>query len=292
MDFLTLVHSEPEWQDLPFKEHQLKLFERFMDDVNIEFRVFASTQLNQELREQFFKIFYLKYFDVMVAIEPEYLWKLYFERIYLEKIDRYTKLLKIQLESLVKIEDQLFTNVDMSIEFNENQNITENQTKDQDSTGTLVRDTTNDVKKDGTRNDDETKNKDQTSREFTRDLYEETPNGQLNLTSNDGSGVISTATTINESLDTATDTTKDVNKLNRKDSETTNAKENRVDDTHDTLAEERERKQQQEKENTRTLKGYQALQSKGKLLQDYENLFDDTMSHFVNCFDGLFRVVY
>lgn len=292
MDFLYLVHDDEEWMELSFKDHQLKLFERFMDDVNISFNVFENSAANQELREQFFKIFYYKYFDVMVAIEPEYLWKMYFERIYLEHIDRYTKLLKIQLDSLLKIEDQLFKNVDMTIDFNETQQLNEQANKDRDQTGTLVRDTTNELNKDGTRKDDESKDRTTTGRDFTRDIYEETPNGQLNLTSNDGSGVISTATTINESLDTSSENTKDKNVLDRKDTEKTTGKENRVDDTHDTFKENADRTQDQEKENKRVLTGYQALQSKGKLLQDYENLFDDTMKHFVNCFDVLFRVIY
>lgn len=295
MSYAELISDEDvpqEVLDKPNKEIFIYKFTKFMEDINFKFDVFATDQLNKELKERFYRLFFLRYWDMQTSVDPEYAWKMYFERIYLEKIDRYNKELKIQLVELKKIEDQIYQNYDMKIDFNENvvlneigkRILAENLSKTKDTNDTLSQDTT------GTesRNTDT----DETTRDFNREIYEETPNGQLNLSSQDGSGVISTATNITENLenktvgtnqDQTTNTTEGITQSKDQNEQTEQSKDSTNDTTRNT---------DQDKDSQRVLKGYQSLGSKGKLLEDYQNVFSDTLSNFAYCFDNLFRHVY
>lgn len=291
---LRWLEQMDEYPDEQLKTKDLLLwkFDKFMSDVDFSFNVFETEQLNKELKDKFYKIFLFKYMELQVNKEPEYLWRIVFERIYLENIDRFNKKLKVQLIELENIEDKLYQNYDLKSVFTENVKANEKLNKKENDKGT----------QDETRNQDKTyhsdkketdnENKDTTNRDFTREIYEDTPNGQLNLTTNDGSGVITTATTINESLETQEGTEKtDKNKSTITD-DTQNIKEqNKLNTTDEKLVDTLKDKTQ-DKDNERIITGYQNLGSKSKLLDDYQNLFSNTLQQFVNTFDKLFSHIY
>lgn len=293
--YAELIHDSDVPADILKKSRKDVLiykFTRFMDDINFSFDVFTTPELNKELKDRFYRLFFLRYWDMQTSIDPEYAWKMYFERIYLEKIDKYNNLLKVQFVSLKEIENELYKNYQMTIDFNETSGLSETGKRILAETLAKTTDTNDSLKQDTVANESRNTNTDETTRDFNREIYEETPNGQLQLSSQDGSGVISTATNITENLenkttgtdqDQTTDSTEGITQTKDQNEQMDQQRDSTNDTTKNT---------DQEKESQRVLSGYQSLGSKGKLLEDYQNLFSDTLSNFANCFDNLFRHVY
>ena len=73
-----------------------------MRDVDYEFNVFDSVLLNEDLKNKFTKLFLYKYVSQQIggSSSPEYRFKMNFERIFLENIDRMNGRLRVQLVSL------------------------------------------------------------------------------------------------------------------------------------------------------------------------------------------------
>lgn len=270
-------------EKLSTKDILLYKFEKFMSDVEWEFTVFSDKENNQALKRQFIKLFLFKYIDLPVGIETEYMWRMKFEKVILSHLDRYNQKLRIQYVMLVENESKIFENYNMKINFDEetktNIKSDKNQNKD-------ISDNQKIAEK-GVKTVESKEDKDKSSTNFNRNIYKETPDGILNLTTNEGEGVITVATTITEDL--GKDAEKNINKLDSKDinnkdiDNTTKTTEKTVDNlVNDT---------KQSKLNERLLVGYQNLASRGRLISDYKNNYEDELLNFCNLFDGLFSYI-
>lgn len=293
-EYCQLVPLQPHVEALSNKERFEWQFNEFMRDVDYEFDVFEKEVLNEELKNRFNKLFLFKYFTQQVggASVPEYRFKMNFERIFLENIDRMNGKLKVQLVQLIRIEDKLMDNYDLKTTYEEN-------LKNDESSDTLTKDTnayeatkTTKDKQDNSKDSNKNRTTDNDQRNFNRNIYQETPNGKLNLTAKDGVGLIETATNISEDLENQkgnekrVDTDKEVEKKTR-DILEGDSYEQSKSGTRDV-----DRKMNQEKDSVRHITGYQNLGSKSKILDEYQNTFQNTLQEFVMCFDKLFRYVY
>lgn len=317
-EYAQLIDIPDDIAELSNKEILFWQFEQFMKDVDYSFQVFDTKELNDELLKRFNRLFFLNYFNQQVSgsCSPEWLFKMHFEKVFQSNIDRYNGKLRIQLKSLKEIEDVLFQNYDLKTEFEQNvnekeliKNTSTNRLENERNTdGTEKLDTTR--TKDTTDNTegqtDKTRNKDtnKKDRTFNREIFDDTPNGQLNLTSNDGSGIISTATNITENLETATNDTNENDVEKTTDSKdriinenekgnndrTTNEKETGLQTRNGTS--DNDKTSNEDLESLRHITGYQNLGSKPKLLEEYSSIYQNTLKEFVNCFDKLFRYVY
>ena len=265
-----------------------------MRDVEYEFNVFDSVVLNEELKTKFNKIFLYKYLSQQVggASSPEYRFKMNFERIFLENIDRMNGRLRVQLVSLKEIEGTLLDNYNLKTVYEEKlKNTEQTDTKTNDKNKYEANKNTTD-KENQTKDSTKNRETDNTNRNFNRNIYQETPSGQLNLTAQDGKGLIETATTITEDLENQT------SKESRLDKDKENENRNRSIIEGDSFDQTKsgtrdvDKNQDQQKDSIRHITGYQNLGSKPKLLNEYQNMYQNVLQEFVNCFDKLFRYVY
>lgn len=252
-DLMTLVHDELEitdslldsvdYQTLSMQEIMLKEFDTFLSNCDITFDISNEQVINEMVMERFLRIFYLRYYDHPVSYDTGFAFKLKFQRTFYENIDKFNRLIRLNVTQLDEIESKLY-----KIGYTTNINATENddyaemgtRAVDESSSNTKSTDTTEsldgqdkqnqtDTNKKNTSHDSSTtdsenvstenqedvskdtskevstngssdSDKDETSRDFTRQLYEDTPESRLNISSSDGSGVISGATNITENL--------------------------------------------------------------------------------------------
>ena len=293
-EYCQLIPIQPQVKELSTKEIFEWQFEQFMRDVEYEFNVFDSVVLNEELKRTFNKIFLYKYLSQQVggASSPEYRFKMNFERIFLENIDRMNGRLRVQLVSLKEIEGTLLDNYNLKTVYEEKlKNIEQTDTKTSDKNNYKANKNTTD-KEEQTKDSTKNRETDSTNRNFNRNIYQETPSGQLNLTAQDGKGLIETATTITEDLENQT------SKESRHDKDKENENRNRSiiegDSFDQTKSGSRDvdKNQDQQKDSIRHITGYQNLGSKPKLLNEYQSMYQNVLQEFVNCFDKLFRYVY
>ena len=293
-EYCQLIPIQPQVENLSTKEIFEWQFEQFMRDVEYEFNVFDSAVLNEELKTKFNKIFLYKYLSQQVggASSPEYRFKMNFERIFLENIDRMNGRLRVQLVSLKEIEGTLLDNYNLKTVYEEKlKNIEQTDTKTSDKNKYEANKNTTD-KENQTKDSTKNRETDNTNRNFNRNIYQETPSGQLNLTAQDGKGLIETATTITEDLENQT------SKESRLDKDKENENRNRSiiegDSFDQTKSGSRDvdKNQDQQKDSVRHITGYQNLGSKSKLLNEYQAMYQNVLQEFVNCFDKLFRYVY
>ena len=293
-EYCQLIPIQPQVKELSNKEIFEWQFEQFMRDVEYEFNVFDSVVLNEELKTTFNKIFLYKYLSQQVggASSPEYRFKMNFERIFLENIDRMNGRLRVQLVSLKEIEGTLLDNYNLKTVYEEKlKNTEKTDTKTNDKNKYEANKNTTD-KENQTKDSTKNRETDNTNRNFNRNIYQETPSGQLNLTAQDGKGLIETATTITEDLENQT------SKESRLDKDKENENRNRSiiegDSFDQTKSGSRDvdKNQDQQKDSIRHITGYQNLGSKPKLLNEYQSMYQNVLQEFVNCFDKLFRYVY
>lgn len=265
-----------------------------MRDVEYEFNVFDSVVLNEELKTKFTKLFLYKYVSQQVggSSSPEYRFKMNFERIFLENIDRMNGRLRVQLVSLKEIEDTLLDNYNLKTVYEENLKNTEQiDTLTSDKNNYEANKNTTDTEE---QTKDTTKNRetDNTSRNFNRNIYQETPSGQLNLTAQDGVGLIETATTITEDLENQTSNESRLDTDNENENRNRSIIEGDSFDQTKSGTRDVDKNQDQQKDSIRHITGYQNLGSKPKLLNEYQSMYQNVLQEFVNCFDKLFRYVY
>lgn len=295
MNYCEQVKEVPESIQLKSnKEILMYQFETLMSDVEIDFNVFDDPILNDELKERFLRIFLFKYYDQQVggSSSPEYRFKINFERIFLENIDRFNGLLRVQLKSLKEIEKDLMNNYDLKTVYKENTTGDEKTNTTTNDTNVKTTDQTDTQKRDTSNNDQTDKTTDNQTEDFNRELFEETPNSQLELTTEDGKGVITTATTISENFEKGKVTGVEKDVVTKKENQTTDNTSNQTTDQTKTGVRDLDRKTGEEKDSTRYITGYQNLGSKPKILNEYSQMYSNTLSKFVMCFDKLFRYVY
>ena len=293
-EYCQLIPIQPQVEGLSNKEIFEWQFEQFMRDVEYEFNVFDSGLLNEELKTKFNKIFLYKYISQQVggASSPEYRFKMNFERIFLENIDRMNGRLRVQLVSLKEIEDTLLDNYNLKTVYEEN-------LKNTEQTDTITSDKNNyEANKNTTDTEEQTKEStknrktDNTNRNFNRNIYQETPSGQLNLTAQDGKGLIETATTITEDLENQTSNESRLDTDNENENRNRSIIEGDSFDQTKSGTRDVDKNQDQQKDSVRHITGYQNLGSKPKLLNEYQTMYQNVLQEFVNCFDKLFRYVY
>ena len=265
-----------------------------MRDVEYEFNVFDSAVLNEELKTKFNKIFLYKYLSQQVggASSPEYRFKMNFERIFLENIDRMNGRLRVQLVSLKEIEGTLLDNYNLKTVYEEKlKNIEKTDTKTNDKNKYEANKNTTD-KENQTKDSTKNRETDNTNRNFNRNIYQETPSGQLNLTAQDGKGLIETATTITEDLENQTYNESRLDKDKENENRNRSIIEGDSFDQTKSGSRDVDKNQDQQKDSVRHITGYQNLGSKPKLLNEYQSMYQNVLQEFVNCFDKLFRYVY
>lgn len=294
LEYIELVDTPQEILNQPTIQRMEWQFNEFLKDVSIKFNVFDESLLNEELKTKFLKLFLLKHYNEQVggSCVPEFRFKLAFERIYLSNIDRYNARLRLNLVTLNSIEDEILKNVDLTSIYNEKANLDEGVKTDTIDKNTVDSTRTIDENKKRDIVDEKNQETDNTSRNFNRLISEDTPDGQLNLTSNDGSGIIKTANQIDETLDTTNDNGTKTNNDTRNDTSinTTTDKDNLQQDKTGNRT--TDKNQSTDKDSERKTSGYQNLGSKAKLLEEYENLYQNVLLEFINCFDKLFLKCY
>ena len=265
-----------------------------MRDVEYEFNVFDSVLLNEELKTKFNKIFLYKYLSQQVggASSPEYRFKMNFERIFLENIDRMNGRLRVQLVSLKEIEGTLLDNYNLKTVYEEN--LTNTEQTDTITSDKNIYEANKNTTDTEEQTKDTTKNRetDNTNRNFNRNIYQETPSGQLNLTAQDGKGLIETATTITEDLENQTSNETRLDKDKENENRNRSIIEGDSFDQTKSGSRDVDKNQDQQKDSIRHITGYQNLGSKPKLLNEYQSMYQNVLQEFVNCFDKLFRYVY
>lgn len=241
----------------------------FFENLKLELFINNDEQLTQSTIDRFSLMFLNRFFDREIGFETERKFRMKLKSILNSRSDYYSKKFSISFNDFLK------ENVSIKKAYERGRNSNINTVNE--ATGTGSSENTSD----DTRTNDVTRNTG--DKNFTRDILENSPDVRLNLTSNseDGSGVINTASQIQEHKTTNNQdlTGNETSSGNQSGTASYNSKDNINSDTTGV-----------EKENyddSTTGFDYRNV-SQGKVYQDYinsiQNVFEEMLEDCDKCF--------
>lgn len=251
----------------------------FFDEIDFNLNIDDDKILSEKVKDKLAVLFLERFFNNQIGFETEQQFKFKLSSVLHSHEDRYSQLFSLSFKKF------LDGNVDFKKEYEkvgeaENKNVAKGDTTSTDN-----------VKGKSNGEADSNANSSSNSKDnnFNRKLIDRSPADKLAITSNDGKGVINTASEINELLE-KNENTQTGNTSQHKTDSTTYSSDSKGDSSFNSSG--TENKKDKTNYNDR-LQGYDFRnQSQGKVYLDYMNSLIDVYDIILNECDKCFLQIY